>query len=136
VNTPLLLLVLFSPFLSQSNYDRGMTVPDVSVCDLVESADRYDKRTVFTEGLMVPSEHSVGLYSPQCRPTEKNDFTAQVTFDAGWDKSAQGRNLTKLLRKQRTAKVRVEGVFLASGGPYGPDRARFRFVVNHVLTAK
>jgi hypothetical protein len=109
--------------------DRISKVP---FCEMVSAPQKYDKMVVSTEALMSPGEHSVIFYDPGCMPTQENNVGTQISFPKGWDSTKLGKKLSKLFRHDRTARVRAEGTFYGSGGPYGPDVARFRFVPQRI----
>lgn len=110
--------------------------PVVSFCEMVSAPEKYDKKVVFTEALMSPGEHSVIFYDPQCTPTQENNVSTQISFPESWNSTKLGKELSDLFRHDRTARVQAEGIFYGSGGPYGPDVARFRFVPQQITAVE
>ena len=107
-------------------------VSNVSFCEMVSAPQKYDKATVSTEALMSPGEHSVVFYDPGCKPTKENNVSTQISFPKDWNSSKLGKKLSNLFRHGRTARVRADGIFYGSGGPYGPDVSRFRFIPRRI----
>jgi hypothetical protein len=121
-----LVLALVSCFaVAADAEDRISKVP---FCEMASAPQKYDKMVVSTEALMSPGEHSVVFYDPRCMPTQENNVSTQISFPKDWDSNKMGKKLSKLFRHDHTARVRAEGTFYGSGGPYGPDVARFRFI--------
>jgi hypothetical protein len=108
----------------------------VSFCEMVSAPEKYDRQAVSTEALMSPGEHSVIFYDPKCAPTQENNVSTQISFTQSWNSTKLGRKLSNLFRHNRTARVRTEGIFYSSGGPYGPDVARFRFVPQQITAVE
>src|SRR5882672_6228374 len=52
----------------------------VNLCDVVASPDRYNGKVLVVEGILLPGEHSVLLYSPSCKPKESFDVGIQAVF--------------------------------------------------------
>lgn len=129
-------VLLFCMAVAAAGSDSNQQEDKVRFCQLVSTPQDHDKKVVLTEALMLPSDHSVALYDPACWPTETNNVTTQTVLPDGWNSTKLGKKLEKLLSHQRTAKVSVEGTFYGSGGPYGPDVARFRFVVQRIISVE
>ena|ERR1039458_8267920 len=129
------LVFVFVPSIAvTANTDRQASV--VSFCEMVSDPEKYDKKVVSTVALMFPGEHSVIFYDPRCTPTQENNVSTQISFPQSWDSTKLGKKLSNLLRHGRTARVRAGGIFYGSGGPYGPDVARFRFVPQEITAVE
>ncbi len=128
----LVLVVVVSGFAA----DTESHSTKVRFCEMVSAPQKYDKKVVATEALMSPGEHSVIFYDPACKPTEQNNVGTQISFPQSWNSTKLGKKLSKLFRRGRTARVRAEGIFYGSGGPYGPDVARFRFLPQQLLSVE
>lgn len=128
-----LILVLLSGIVVA---DTDEQISNVPFCELVSAPQKYDKTVVSTQALMSPGEHSVVFYDPACMPTQQNNVSTQISFPKGWNSTKLGKKLSNLFRRDRTAIVRAEGIFYGSGGPYGPDVARFRFVPQRIAAVE
>jgi hypothetical protein len=109
---------------------------NVPYCDLLSAPETYDKNSVTTEALIQSSYHEVHVFDSKCRSTATSDRSASIELPTGWNSTKAGKKLSKLLRHDRTARVAFESVFYGSGGPYGPERTRFRFVMQRLLSAE
>ena len=105
---------------------------EVLFCDMVLHPEKYDRKVVSTEALALPGYYSLAFFDPTCRPTEKNNQSTQMVLPDAFTSTSLGKKLSKALRSKHPAKVGVSGVFYGSGGPYGPDVAKFRFVVERI----
>lgn len=110
--------------------------PNVPYCDLLSAPEAYDKKSVTTEALIQSSYHEVHVFDPKCRSTVTSDRSTSIELPKEWNSTKAGKKLSKLLRHDRTARVAFESVFYGSGGPYGPERTRFRFVMQRVLSVQ
>ena len=63
---------------------RAAAIP-VNLCEVVASPVAYNGRVLSVEGILSPSEHSLALYSPSCKPKEgfQCDDPSLATFDVG-----------------------------------------------------
>jgi len=104
----------------------------VLFCEMVAHPENYDAKVVSNEALALPGYHSLAFYDPTCQPTEENNVTTQMVLPDSFSFTKLGNKLSKALRRERTAKVRVVGKFYGTGGPYGPDHAKFRFAVERI----
>jgi hypothetical protein len=132
---PLLLLLccvsLFSP---RSVADEAAL--NRSFCDLVAAPQQYDTKVVATEALIHSSEHEVHVYSESCKSTLGNDRSASIELPAGWNSTKLGKKLSGILRLHHAARVGFEAVFESSGGPFGQEQTRFRFVLRRLISVK
>ena len=110
--------------------------PVTNLCDVVASPDEYNQKTLTVEGVLFPSEHSLALYSPSCKPREGFDVTIQAVLPSGWESLSNGKQLRKLLKNGKETQVRVSGTFQSGAGRYGPDISRFRFVVSSISSVQ
>ncbi len=104
----------------------------VNYCDVVASPADYDKKVLSVAVLLSPGYHSLSLYGASCVPKEGFDVTTEAVLPASWPDLPNGRKLEAILKRQRAARVEVVGTFASDGGPYGPDVARFRFLISQV----
>jgi hypothetical protein len=88
------------------------------------------------EGILLPGEHSVLLYSPSCKPKEGFDVGIQAVFPPDWVSSPNGKQLHKLFNHRTNASVKLIGTFESGAGRYGPDVARFRFTITEISSVK
>jgi hypothetical protein len=110
--------------------------PTASLCVVVASPDGYNERVLSIEGVLSPSEHSLALYSPSCKPKEGFNVTIQAVLPPGWESLPNGKQLRKLLHRGRNAGVKLTGVFESGGYSYGPDGAKFRFVIKEIASVE
>lgn len=128
----LLLLILPAVATPQAQYQTVVT----NLCDVVASPHDYSNRVLTLQGILLPSEHSLALYSPSCKPREGFDVTTQAVLPRGWESLPNGKQLRKFLKKGKEAHVELTGTFESGTSRYGPDAARFRFVVSGISTVK
>jgi hypothetical protein len=107
-----------------------LSSPPEQVCDVVESPARFAHKTIAVEGILSPSDHSLGLYGLACIPTEDNNVSIETILPTSWAITETGRKLRSILKRGHNAQVRLIGIFEDTGGPFGPDVARFRFTVS------
>jgi hypothetical protein len=118
---------------SASRSATGEQASRVSYCDLLSLPQRYDKGIVTTKALIRSSEHEVHVFDFECRSTATDDRSASIELPSGWNSTKLGKKLSKILRHDHTARVAFEAVFDGSGGPYGPEKTRFRFVLQRLV---
>jgi hypothetical protein len=107
-----------------------------NLCEVVKSPDGYNGKVLSVEGVLLPGEHSTLLYSPSCKPRESFDVGIQVVFPTEWVNQPNGKELTKLLRRGKSASVKLTGTFESGAGRYGPDAAQFRFTISEISSVK
>lgn len=107
-----------------------------NLCNVVASPNDYSNSVITVEGILFPGEHSLALYSPSCKPREGFDVTMQAVLPSGWESLSKGRQLRKFLERGKKAHVKVTGKFETATGRYGPDAARFRFVVSGISSVE
>ena len=107
-------------------------IKTVDFCTAVKSPEKYDKKVISTKGILLPGEHSAGFYSPACTPSETNKVNTQGVLEESASPKPLVMKLRRLLKSQSAAKVEAEGVFYSDGGPFGPDVATFRFVIQRL----
>jgi hypothetical protein len=107
-----------------------------NLCEVVASPDGYNGKVLSVEGVLLPGEHSVLLYSPSCKPKEGFDVGIQAVFSPEWVSSPNGKQLHKLFNHRTNANVKLTGTFESGAGRYGPDVARFRFTISEIASVK
>lgn len=107
-----------------------------NLCEVVVSPDGYNGKVLSVEGVLLPGEHSVLLYSPSCKPKESFDVGIQVVFPPEWVSSPNGKRLHKLFNHRTNASVKLVGMFESGAGRYGPDAAQFRFTIREITSVK
>jgi hypothetical protein len=127
-----LLAIILQPASAQSLQQPVIA----NLCEVVASPDRYSGKVLSVEGVLLPGEHSVLLYSPSCKPKESFDVGIQAVFPPEWASSPNGKQLHKLLNHRAKASVKLIGTFESGTGRYGPDAARFRFTIREISSAK
>jgi len=121
---------------SASGSVPGEEASSVSYCDLLSFPQRYDKGIVATRALIQSSEHEIHIFDSECKSSMTDDRSASVELPHGWTSTKLGKRLSKILRHNRTARVAFEAAFYGSGGPYGPERTRFRFVLQRLISVE
>lgn len=109
---------------------------EVELCKVVASPGKYDGKLLSVEGILSPSEHSLVLYSPSCKPREGLDVGIQAVFPPAWDSWPLAKQLQRILRSRKNAHVRVSGTFESGIDRYGPDVDRFRFTITEISSVK
>lgn len=109
---------------------------EINLCDVVASPDGYNGKVLSVEGILLPGEHSVLLYSPSCKPKEGLDVGIQAVFPPEWASSPNGKALHKLFNHRKSASVKLVGTFESGTGRYGPDVARFRFTITEISSVR
>jgi hypothetical protein len=107
-----------------------------NLCEVVASPDGYNGKMLSVEGILLPGEHSVLLYSPSCKPKEGFNVGIQAEFPPDWVSLPNGKELRKFLRRGKSASVKLSGTFEGGAGRYGPDGARFRFTITEISSVK
>ncbi len=107
-----------------------------NLCEVVASPDGYNGKMLSVEGILLPGEHSVLLYSPSCKPKESLDVGIQAVFPPDWVSSPNGKQLHKLFNHRTNASVKLIGTFESGAGRYGPDVARFRFTITEISSVE
>lgn len=102
------------------------------LCEVVASPERYNHRVLTVDGVLSPSEHSLTLYSPSCKPRQN----VNVVLQDEWKFMENGKRLRKLLHGHKEAPVKLSGTFESGAYSYGPDGAPFRFVVSEILSVE
>jgi hypothetical protein len=110
--------------------------PAASLCVVVASPSGYNERVLSVEGVLSPSEHSLALYSPSCKPKEGFNVTIQAVLPIAWESLPNGKQLRKLLHRGRSAAVKLTGEFESGEYSYGPDGAKFRFVIREISSVE
>jgi hypothetical protein len=108
----------------------------MNLCEVVTSPDAYNGRALTVAGILVSSEHSLALYSPQCKPKYGFDVTVEAVLPTAWESLTNGKQLRKLLRRGKEARVSLTGTFESGTSRFGPDAARFRFAVTEIPSAE
>lgn len=108
----------------------------INLCDVVASPSGYNQKVLTVEGILFPSEHSLALYSPSCKPTEQSDVSMQAVLPKAWESLPNGKQLRKFLSKGKPAQVKVTGTFESGADRYGPDVARFRFTITGISSVE
>ncbi len=114
----------------------GARPSSVSLCDLLSAPQRYDNRIVATKALLRSSEHEVHVFDDECRSTTTDDRSAFIELPSGLRSTKLGERLSKILRRDRTARVALEVAFYGNGGPYGQEKTRFRFVLQRLISVE
>jgi len=114
---------------------RPEPVAAANLCEVVASPADYNKRVLSIEGILLPSEHSLTLYSPSCRPKVGFDVGIDAALPTEWESLRNGKKLRKVLHRGKSASVKLIGTFESGAYSYGPDGARFRFVISEISSA-
>jgi hypothetical protein len=131
----MLLALIFMGYLTVAGYvpAQDQKQREVEFCVLVSNPSDFDQKKVLTRAIMSAGYHSVIAYDQKCMPTQKNNVSTEIEIPD----SAIPKNLLKKLSKSfkhhKNAEVVFVGVFKGTGGPYGADAARFRFVVEKLI---
>jgi hypothetical protein len=133
ITTAFLMLYLRSSVTQGTSDDK---IPRVSYCDLLSVPQNYDKKLVTTATLVGSSFHSVAVYDPKCMSTTTNNRSASLELSQGWNSTLLGKKLSKALRHGHAVQVTFEGIFYGSGGPYGGDGTKYRFIVQRLISVE
>jgi hypothetical protein len=129
-STVLRIKIVLLAIISQSALAQTPQQPGAAnLCEVVASPDSYNGKVLSVEGVLLPGEHSVLLYSPSCKPKVGVDVGIQALFPEEWASSPNGKKLHKLFSHRTNASVRLIGTFDGGTSRYGPDAARFRFTI-------
>jgi len=107
-----------------------------NLCEVVVSPADYNKRVLSVEGVLSPSEHSLTLYSPSCFPKVDSDTGIDAVLPPQWESLRNGKQLRKFLHRRKSASVKLIGTFESGAYSYGPDGARFRFVISEISSVE
>ena len=128
--------VLLAIILQAASAQSPQQPVTANLCEVVASPGRYNGKVLSMEGILLPGEHSVLLYSPSCKPKESFDVGIQAVFPPEWVSSPNGKQLHKLFSHRTNASVKLIGTFESETGRYGPDVARFRFTIREISSVK
>jgi hypothetical protein len=112
------------------------TAPKVNFCNVVASPSDYNRKALSVEVIRWPSDHSLSLYGATCVPKEGYDVTTQAILPAAWESLPNGKKLRKFLHRGKSASVKLVGTFEGDAHRYGPDGARFRFVISEISSVE
>jgi hypothetical protein len=108
-----------------------------NLCEVVAAPDRYNGKVLSVEGILLPGEHFVLLYSSSCKPKEGFDVRIQAVFPPEWVSSPNGKQLHKLFNHGKNASVELIGTFESGNSSYyGTDAAPFRFTIREISSVK
>jgi hypothetical protein len=124
----------FTGLVCPSIADEGLS--SVLFCDLLLAPGQYDRRVVLTQALVGSGEHEVFVYDDRCMSSATDNRSASMKLPDGWNSTNLGKKLSKVLRHHRTAMVSFESVFYSTGGPFGPEGTRFRFVMQRLVSVR
>jgi hypothetical protein len=108
----------------------------VNLCDVVASPDKFSGKVLSVEGILLPGEHSVLLYSTSCKPKEGFDVRIEAVFPPNWVSSPSGKRLHELFNRRTNASVKLIGTFESGSGPYGPDKDPFLFTIREISSVE
>jgi hypothetical protein len=128
--------VLLATILPAASAQSPQQTVTVNLCEVVASPNRYNGKVLSVEGILLPGEHSVLLYSPSCKPKGNFDVGIEAVFSPQWASSPNGKQLHKLFGKRTNASVKLVGTFESGTGRYGPDVAKFRFTIKEISSVK
>ncbi len=132
MKTLLLALILTTPQLAWPQQPPA----EIDICKLVAAPSEYNGKMLSVEGILLPSDHSVLLYRPSCKPRESFDVGIEAVFPPDWVSSPAGKKLRKLFSHRTNASVKLIGTFESGAGRYGPDAARFRFTITEISSVR
>jgi hypothetical protein len=75
--------VLLAIILQAASAQTPQQPVTANLCEVVASPDRYNGKVLSVEGILLPGEHSVLLYSPSCKPKESLDVGIQAVYPTG-----------------------------------------------------
>ena len=108
----------------------------VDLCRMIASPNDYKAMTVSVRGVLSPGEHLLALYSPSCEPKAGVNLLIEAVLPPMWESLQRGKDLRKLLQKGKSASVELIGVFESGDSPYGPEAAKFRFMIQEISWVK
>jgi hypothetical protein len=105
-------------------------------CDVVESPAEYRNKVLTMEGILLPGDHSVSLFSPSCDSKDGFHQLIDAVLPDDWESSANGKKLKRLFQHGKRAKVSLTGVFRTGNYSYGPDGAKFQLSISEILSVE
>ena len=81
----------------------------------------------------MPGEHTLSLFGADCLRLGYDRLT-EAQLPSNWLALQNGRALRRILRQHLSAKVKLIGTFESSKGRYGPDGARFQFLISRIMS--
>jgi hypothetical protein len=129
------LAVIFMGHLTGAGYvpPKDQKQREVDFCVLVSNPGDFDQKGVLTRAIMSAGDHSVIAYDQKCMPTPKNNVSTEIEISDSAIPKHLLKKLYKFFKHRKNADVVFVGVFKGTGGPYGADGARFRFIVEKLL---
>ncbi len=128
VRAVMLAIMLTATAPAQTNPEPVAT----KLCEVFSSPAQYNHKVVTIEGVLAPSIHSLFLSSPACNAKDDPDFTTQAVLPESWETLPHGKELRKFLYRGKAATVKLTGAFEADPQRFGPDGAKFRFVISGI----
>jgi hypothetical protein len=107
-----------------------------NLCEVIASPADYNKRVLSTEGTLFTGEHSLTLYSPSCPPKLGINARIEAVLPPSWESLPNGKQLRKFFHRRKSASVKLIGTFESGAYSYGPDGARFRFVISEITSVE
>ncbi|HKN61046.1 MAG TPA: hypothetical protein VJW93_07715 [Candidatus Acidoferrales bacterium] len=129
--------VLLATILQAASAQTPQQPVTANLCEVVASPGRYNGKVLSVEGILLPGEHFVLLYSPSCKPKEGFDVRVQAVFPPEWVSSPNGKQLHRLFNQGKNASVKLIGTFESGNSSYyGTDAAPFRFTIREISSVK
>ena len=129
------LLMLFMGIVSSLSIGEDRP-PTISFCDLLSAPQKYDKNVVETQAVIQSTYHEVHLSDFRCKSTKVDDHSASIELPDDLDSTKLGKKLSRVLRRNHSANIVFDGVFYGTGGPYGQEKTRFRFILKGLVSVQ
>ena len=118
-----------------SAHAAGETIPEphsVNYCEVVTLPKDYDGKVLSIDVILVPGEHVLSMFGADCQHLGYDRVT-EAELPNNWITLANGRALSRILRRHLSARVKLIGTFDCSKVRYGPDGARFLFSISRII---
>ena len=128
--------VLLGIILQAGTSAQGPAPVAANYCEVVLSPADYNGKMLSVEGILHPGEHSLTLYGLSCPPKFGGNLSTEAVLPSMWVSLPNGKQLRKLLKKGKNARVKVSGTFESGRRFYGTDGAMFRFTVSEISSVE
>jgi hypothetical protein len=106
------------------------------MCEILKTPASFDGREVTVTGVAGNSFHEVDLWDPECA-LPKHGGAMLLRFADGYVLGQPGdKKYLHLLHKEGAVGLTVQGKFVSTGGPFGPEGAPYEFLILAVVEVR
>ncbi len=102
---------------------------ETSVCDVLKQTSAFDGRVLKLSGVAGNSFHQVDFWNPDC-PSAAMHLRFADSYKLG---DPSDEKYFRMLKKEGSVSIVVDGRFLAKEGSFGPEGSRFEFQISRII---